>query len=146
VSRLPALAVAVLLVAAGCSADDGAEAKGQSAKEKETVCILTGIVTDVFEKRKLDTTFTDIVEQTKPNVVNSGVSAIVGIALAEQDAEPTKVSDFGPYLPALTYLAERGAAWDDEPGVKVEEPERTDDVVKSAERLDKDLADGLCKP
>jgi uncharacterized protein YceK len=83
--------------------------------------------------------FTDLVNENHPTVVNAGVSSVF------QLTHPTKPGALGPYAPAIDYLVARNLAWTPEFAADNPMPKRTAEVISSAKRLDADLESGLCR-
>lgn len=84
-------------------------------------------------------TFTEVVTQNRKNKLNGGVSGYVTLGLPNK-----KEVDLGPYGPAIFYLRDRNLHWTKEFEKQVPLPKRTQSIIDSAKRLDRDLNNGLC--
>lgn len=122
--------VAALILLAGCG-------QGSSSVSAGTICPVVAAAR-VRILGPNDLTFETLVRQDQRSEVNAGASAMVGLA---RDSAGTRL---GPYEAVLDYLDVRNTAWTPEFRDEVEVPDRTDEVIESAQRLDRDLADGLC--
>jgi hypothetical protein len=130
-----ALAVAVLLLSAGCGRNDqGGESRRSTVSTRtEEMCRLTEVERD---HRKAGETFTDLIEGDPEGTSVRGAAA--GLALLRSRFS----RDLGPYGPALDHLIAIGRA---QARGSDRLPTVDEAVRRSARRLDRDLAAGACK-
>lgn len=134
--RRGALVVASLLVAVALSACSHSRRGGDDPPAQQTPAVCEVVSTTYRAILRPDhETFAALLDQ-QPTAANQGAPAALLFSRGR--------SDLGPYEPAVDFLIDRYRAWDPSFGDRTA-PELTADVRASARRLDRDLAEGLCR-
>lgn len=127
--RSPMLALALTALVPACASSDSRPLRPDETRA--ATCEATAVV----REHMLDgVSFAEVVELRRDDTLFEGISAAVALSRANPETRP------GPYGPVIEYLAAQAKT---RAGQPTEVP-LDEEVRRSARRLDRDLAAGMC--